>query len=818
MSDILFGNNNKKVIKTIADRSYKNQRQRNLFIILAIIITTFMLVTTISMGLSYRETYTDNTAKAMGTTAHFALTNSSVGQIESLKEQDLGIENVGTQIVVGSVTNDAKLGLVWIDNTEWESHRIPTIDDIYGAYPTAENEIMLPTWAIENIGITEPTLGMDIPITYRLNGELEDTTQTFILSGYYTDYLQTRTGDRGVAYISDEFLKTAQNVEVTAMVSLQNPNDIDNVTEKIARELGLTSNQDISVVPALSQNEAVTYLSIALIVLIVITAYLLIYNVLYISISKDIAHYGQLKTLGTTKRQIEKIIYSQVIKLSFIGIAVGLILGTLTSFVIVPLTMNFFFAGEVKTVISFSPYVYIVAAAFSFLTVMVGSFTPAKIAGKISPIEAAKYTDYKGSKQKHSKKIHIFSLSVRNVFRNKKGAFYTFTSLILGLTTFMLVSVLTTSMNPKVMIENEGDADFTIQFLDAALVNEGLIDRAANIDGIENFTTSNRGEIEIIYDEAVFGNYLQSFDGEKGFRLDDEDFIKTYTANFYATVYGIDSQRIEMLNQTLQEPIDIQAFENGEFVLLQDIPQLPNGENIFNAGDTFTDVGGTHTFVIGNAFVDENFNDLPDNLRLNAPTLFVSKNFLAQIAIDSGISSIKFDAGETDDSVILQEVEQIFGDDPNILIESRYQRIAEMAGYVAIIEIVGSSISFIFMLIGILNFINTIAVGVTVRTHELALLESVGMTSRQVKRMLSLEGLFYWVIPFGFVFTVGNGLLYLIYESLKENAILSVFSYPTVTMSAVAVLLLVICLYLPVFIYKLSLKGSITKRLGAVAR
>ncbi len=273
-----------------------------------------------------------------------------------------------------------------------------------------------------------------------------------------------------------------------------------------------------------------------------------------------------------------------------------------------------------------------------------------------------------------------------------------------------------------------------------------------------------------------------------------------------------------MLNQTLQEPIDIQAFENGEFVLLQDIPQLPNGENIFNAGDTFTDVGGTHTFVIGNAFVDENFNDLPDNLRLNAPTLFVSKNFLAQIAIDSGISSIKFDAGETDDSVILQEVEQIFGDDPNILIESRYQRIAEMAGYVAIIEIVGSSISFIFMLIGILNFINTIAVGVTVRTHELALLESVGMTSRQVKRMLSLEGLFYWVIPFGFVFTVGNGLLYLIYESLKENAILSVFSYPTVTMSAVAVLLLVICLYLPVFIYKLSLKGSITKRLGAVAR
>lgn len=818
MNDILFGNNNKAVIKMIADKSYKNQRQRNLFIILAITITTFMLVTTISMGLSYGETYTDNAAKAMGTAAHFAVTNSSIRQIENLKKQDIDIENVGTQVVAGSVTENAKLGLVWIDKTEWENHRVPTIDDIHGTYPTGKNEIMLSTWAMQSMGISEPTIGMSIPVTYRLNGELEDIVQNFTLSGYYTDYLQTRTGNRGTAYISDEFLQTVQDVEVAAMVSLQNPNDIDSVTEEIAKELNLRSNQEISVVPTLSQNETVTYIAIALIGLIVITAYLLIYNVLFISISKDIAHYGQLKTLGTTKRQIEKIIYTQVIKLSFIGIMAGLILGTLTSFAIVPLTMKFFFAGKIDVIISFSPYVYIGATAFTFVTVMLGSFKPARIAGKISPIEAAKYTDYKG-KQKHSKKIRIFALSARNVFRNKKGAFYTFASLIFGLTTFMLVSVLTTSMNPKVMIENEGDADFTIQFLNNTSITENDIEIVASIDGIENFYITTKGEIELLYNDETFSNYIQSLGQEEtiGFDYTDKEMLDFYTSNFYSNIYGIESAKIELLNQTLETPIDITAFENGEFVLLEYVPDLPNGEKVFNSGDIVTDTQNRYSFTIGNVFVDDEFNDLPDSKRSTAPNLYVSQTFLEQTDIETSISNIKFDTNGNDD-LIAQELNSILGVNSDILIESRHSRIQEISEYVAIVEIVGTSVSIIFMLIGILNFVNTIAVSVTVRTHELALLESVGMTTKQVKKMLSLEGLFYFIIPFGFVLTLGNGLLYLIYEGLKENDLLSVFSYPTAIMMAVAILLFVICIYLPIFIYNLSLKGSIIKRLKVDAR
>lgn len=76
---------------------------------------------------------------------------------------------------------------------------------------------------------------------------------------------------------------------------------------------------------------------------IVLSGYLLIYNVLYIAVTKDINFYGLLKTIGTSPRQIKKIVKGQAFRLSIIGIPLGLILGAIVSFGIVPLTMKMFF-------------------------------------------------------------------------------------------------------------------------------------------------------------------------------------------------------------------------------------------------------------------------------------------------------------------------------------------------------------------------------------------------------------------------------------------------------------------------------------------
>lgn len=63
--------------------------------------------------------------------------------------------------------------------------------------------------------------------------------------------------------------------------------------------------------------------------IIVFSGYLLIYNVMYISVTKDIRFYGMLKTIGTAPKQIKKIVKMQAFRLSVIGILVGILLGTL---------------------------------------------------------------------------------------------------------------------------------------------------------------------------------------------------------------------------------------------------------------------------------------------------------------------------------------------------------------------------------------------------------------------------------------------------------------------------------------------------------
>lgn len=71
---------------------------------------------------------------------------------------------------------------------------------------------------------------------------------------------------------------------------------------KIKSEIIFTEGQSFEIVPSVQSNSVSIILPLAaIIVFIIISGYLLIYNILYISISRDTQFYGQLKTIGATK-------------------------------------------------------------------------------------------------------------------------------------------------------------------------------------------------------------------------------------------------------------------------------------------------------------------------------------------------------------------------------------------------------------------------------------------------------------------------------------------------------------------------------------
>lgn len=74
---------------------------------------------------------------------------------------------------------------------------------------------------------------------------------------------------------------------------------------------------------------------------------------------------------------------------------------------------------------------------------------------------------------------------------------------------------------------------------------------------------------------------------------------------------------------------------------------------------------------------------------------------------------------------------------------------------------VGGTLCIIIGLIGILNFINSILTGIIARRQEFAMLQSIGMTGRQLNLMLCCEGLYYafatmlFSLVAGILFSIG---------------------------------------------------------------
>lgn len=412
----MYNNNNQSVIKKITKRALKTNRTRNLLVILAIILTTFMITSIFSLGFSLAKNYQIMMLREAGSTASISITKPSETQLTNLK-QLTNQQSIGLQINLGSVINKEpnskiKLNLEYQDQIRFEKQVVPAISDMEGQYPQKENEIMTSRWVLKQLGIKQPKIGMTIPLTMDLHGQI--ITQDFIISGFYQDYgFQANTGsillskelvdhyqikqeDHGLAFIESKVGKRDQLTTEVQTVKLAKNQDI---------EYDYDPKEEV-----LSTGIVASVIVLIISLFIVLSGYLLIYNVLYISVVKDIHFYGLLKTIGTSPKQIKRIVKRQALCLCFLGIPFGILLSILVSFAIIPTIMAGLGMGgynsPMPTAISFSPIIFLGGILFAFITTLISCKKPAKIASSISPVEATRYTGTSEKNQSQKEKVH----------------------------------------------------------------------------------------------------------------------------------------------------------------------------------------------------------------------------------------------------------------------------------------------------------------------------------------------------------------------------------------------------------------------------
>ena len=387
---------------------------------------------------------------------------------------------------------------------------------------------------------------------------------------------------------------------------------------------------------------------------------------------------------------------------------------------------------------------------------------------------------------------------------------------------FLVSAGLLSSLSPDNFVNQWGESDFALTYSiseEGNLLSDEMLQQIETMQGIENlrvtYSASPWPTMDVIYDENVFGKYIDSLDGVSGLDFSNAETRKNYTDNFWSGVYGIDSRYIEELNKTLDKPIDLTAFEKGELVVLSAMTD-DEGNLLIQPGQAITVVGesGNRSLQWQLAFWTLIFR-VVEEMREVLPLICISvKQAIEKLSGETKIFRIAFDTIDSSyDKGIMEQLQSITASSPGITILSRYEKQQEMAGYLLTSRIIAAGLSAVFLLIGIMNFINTMVVSVNTRKHEFATLESIGMTKKQIRNVLLWEGGYYWSISFLLLATLGTAIYIPIYSAFRRMVPYAAFHYPVISLLVVAAIVLLVCLATPVITFMQNVKQSVVERL-----
>ena len=464
MNDILFGNNNTEVIKRLSKRYFKKNRIRNLAAILAIMLTAFLFTSITSLVFSMSSSIQLSMQMQKGSKADGDIRYLTEEQYQELQNSDF-IKEAGCRRFVGFASN-AFGHMVEINYADPVQQELTFCNPTHGKAPKKANEIATTDQALEALGV-KAKVGETVPVEFTLRGKTyqyemvvsgwweaaNDTGSLLIVSEQFVKdnpdlFINTYAKDREIAgtYMADVVLKDKRHIQKQLQefaLSVGGEPEQMNADNYIACSQNQVGNAMLQ--PGMMMS------AIVFVLLFVVSGYLLIYNIFDISVMQDVRQYGLLRTIGTSTRQIKKIVNRQAIWLTLIGLPLGLLFGFLVSRMLLPVVMKFFQANSLNAMkVSVSPLIFLIAAVFTIFTVIISTRKPAKKAAKISPLEAIRYTGQENKKTKKTKRTHGAKLSYMafsNLGRNKRRSVFIVLSMLLCIVLFNSIIVITQSMD-----------------------------------------------------------------------------------------------------------------------------------------------------------------------------------------------------------------------------------------------------------------------------------------------------------------------------------------------------------------------------------
>lgn len=815
-----------KMTTRVAYCNMRHYKSKNILIGIAIILTTLLLFVIPSIGKDMVEVNFAVINKIYPTW-HALYRNVDESTVMKLAAHH-DVKTYGLRSDAGYMNlEDATVSMMYMDRTGMELYKVKLKE---GQLPQKENDIVVSKGILEALG-QNGKIGDTITVPYQIlkDDGLDYTKEKdFRICGFLADNESSKEQKQYTSLVSEAFLKAEIPVEQVKyrfllQVNGQKGNTTADYTEtiqNIARQFGI-SEDDMNInkeyLAANYVDPATIPVIVGIMLIVVLAGIITIYSVYYVSMNQRVREFGKLKAIGATKRQLRQIVLREGMGVALFAIPIGLLIGTVAvkvvllqfvehakdSNVLITEAYKVVAKGEVQL---YYWWIYLLAIAVTLCTVYLSLMKPMRMAAKVSEIEAMRYQG--GSKrQKSSRKgyqfLNIGRLTKRNLAENKKKSTITIVYMaVTGIFVMMVATVLSCAnpmesakssivgqyeISPIVESGNKEHPEYEwAEVQKNNPLNEGLKQQIEELDGVER--------VDVFTALKVSGGPF-------------EEKIGTEFIN------GVPEEYAEELKKGITEGnVTYEELKSGDKVILDRAllhwyPDIKVGDKLkLNIHD------GDNTFQkeIEVAAIGEYGTGLT-----NYNCLIMAKEGAEKLTINNSSSYFQVIADKDYDEALEASLQAIVDGSGRLQMRTWKNEYDTWENAIQMTR--GACYAFIIILaaISIMNLINTMINSVHVRKKELGMMQAIGMSDRQLMKMLQLEGIFYTVGTLIISIGVGSLAGYPLFLYAKRTGMfdISTYHYPVTAAIIIILTLFVIQMLLAIFIAKSVRKDSLIERI-----
>lgn len=911
-------NNNTNVIRLLSEAIRKCNKGRNRILMGAVILC--ILTLTFVFGTAYGKInaeYTKN-IRMDGTTASTYIEEGTKQQYE--KVRSLGyVKETGRRMKMGET---AICSIQVLDQTAWKKMMKPAYTDIHGTYPEKQQEIMLPVKTLKKLGINNPKRGMKIALDVSISF-FQTEKEEFELSGWYSAYTEDNGKSKAIGYVSEKKLKDwGYDIEEGSDILICQSNDMDwkDTEEKLYEDVPMKDNSQQIIATDTAKNRAVKEMTgsygMAAVeaVVIICGMFLLVYNVMQISMSGDIRQMALLHTIGTTRKQIRKIYIRQIMRTIVPGGIAGTGLSVLLLRYLLPELLGRQYLngyGGAEELQIFRVEILLLAVAFTLLIILGASEQVIRQTVNRTCIEGMHYTEQTGRKKRHRRRTDLGKgtfnkkkrsetqelcfMAWKNVTRYRQRFVITVISMFLGIEMFLIVMVIITGSDYANIINQRPDFLIAGAFSEYAQ-KDGSGTEYQTQSPDQDPLKSEGNNFELLYDNdydefspisekvrkqlwnlagakkeeshITEGAYVLSTISRDGIRPLEED---TYLGNNveyseeisidYASgakmIEGMDADTVQIVSEnelkalkTYVEKnklkVDMDSLENGTGVMIihdHKLSQKQEKQAEKAVGETvcLSPLKNKEACIRWNSMTAKERDKEDEIIKAETPSTeytlsgyldnqadgfpeihqtwhgaegdiyyLVSEKGFNRLSTKRKTFCMELNVEKKKEKKIMHEIQKILSaenqrrksntqtspdgeGEAGIFCIARSDLMKKNADYIRGNRIMFGSISVILLCVGLVNYFNIMFTGIVGRKKELEIMRKIGMTRRQERKLLLLEGSYYVLLIAGLVASVGTIILKGIDVYMRKQLSYFTFHYPVGAIAGSIVILEILC-------------------------